>query len=347
MKDNIIIINAFPSNDNKIKMLERQISYLKKLNIPILLVSGCHVPDNIVSEVDYILINKDNEIIGKDFYYKLYNNGIFDFPYDFIQFDNTTIRYYWSNVNSTITKNIKLGFNLAKSLGYKSAFYTEDDNIWKYGSFDYIHENLTALKKGYKLSVVIGDLFKKEYPIIFTTFMFADVEYMCQNFTIPSEKEDWYDLNNIRNYKLNLAYEAVVFNLFKNKLNLINNTEESFSRLTKDGGELMEWSINDRRHSEKNLIDTFFTVMPTNINDDKNLVLHNQSHYLKSGGKNYNIKIYYDDVLFDTINLGLHTYNIRPVIGDVKEVKLIIDGYGEKLIKCDHTINHNGIYFYA
>ena len=346
MKDNIIIINAFPSNDNKIKMLEEQVSYLKKLNIPILIVSGCYVPKNIVSEVDYVLTNKDNEIIGKDFYYELYNNGIFDFPYDFTEYENSTIRHYWSNVNSTITKNIKLGFNLAKSLGYKSAFYTEDDNIWKYGSFDYIHENLSSLKKGYKLSGVIGDLGNKEYPILFTTFMFADVEYMCENFTLPSEKDTWCDLNNVRKYKLNLAYEAVVFNLFKNQLNLINNTEQSFSRLVKDGGELMEWGINDRRHSEKNLIETFFTVIPTNINDDKILVLHNKSHYLKSGSKDYEIKIYYDDVLIDTVNLQLYTYNVRPVIGNVKEIKLIIDGYGEKIIKCDHTINYNGIYFY-
>jgi hypothetical protein len=143
-----------------------------------------------------------------------------------------------------------------------------------------------------------------------------------------------------------LAYEAVVFNLFKNQLNLINNTEQSFSRLIKNGSELMEWGINDRRHTEKNLIDTFLTVMPTNINDDKILVLHNKSHYLKSGSKDYEIKIYYDDVLIDTVNLQLYTYNVRPVIGNVKEIKLIIDGYGEKIIKCDHTINYNGIYFY-
>ena len=82
MRDNIIIINAFPSNDNKIKMLEEQISYLKKLNIPILVVSGCKVPENIVNEIDYLIINKDNEIIGKDFYYNIYKSEIFDFTYD-------------------------------------------------------------------------------------------------------------------------------------------------------------------------------------------------------------------------------------------------------------------------
>ena len=106
MRDNIIIINAFPSNDNKIKMLEEQISYLKKLNIPILVVSGCKVPENIVNEIDYLIINKDNEIIGKDFYYNIYKSEIFDFTYDYISHNNDNIRYYWSNVNSTITKNI-------------------------------------------------------------------------------------------------------------------------------------------------------------------------------------------------------------------------------------------------
>ena len=75
-------------------------------------------------------------------------------------------------------------------------------------------------------------------------------------------------------------------------------------------------------------------------------MLHNQSFYLKEGAKNYNIKIYYDDVFFDTVDLEPYTYNVRSMVDGVKEVKLIISGYGEKIIKCDHTINYNGIYFY-
>ena len=346
MRDNIIIINAFPSNDNKIKMLEEQISYLKKLNIPILVVSGCKVPENIVNEIDYLIINKDNEIIGKDFYYNIYKSEIFDFTYDYISHNNDNIRYYWSNVNSTITKNIKIGFNLAKTLGYKSAFYTEDDNIWKLGSFNYINENLNALSNGYKISGVIGEFVEKEYPIIFTTFMFADVMYMCENFTLPDTKDEWYDLDNIKKYKLNLAYEAVVYHLFKDKLNLIYNTIDSCNKLIESKDDCIQWGINDRRHSEKNLIDTFFTIIPTNTTDEKKLLLHNQSFYLKEGAKNYNIKIYYDDVFFDTVDLEPYTYNVRSMVDGVKEVKLIISGYGEKIIKCDHTINYNGIYFY-
>jgi hypothetical protein len=176
--------------------------------------------------------------------------------------------------------------------------------------------------------------------------MFANVMYMCENFTLPDTKDEWYDLDNIKKYKLHLAYEALVYDLFKDKSNLIYNTKSSFDKLIEVKDDCIEWGINDRRHSEKNLIDTFFTVLPTNTTDEKLLLLHNQSFYLKEGAKNYDVKIYYDNILFDSITIHPYVYNIITIIGDVKEVKIVIDGYGEKIIKCDHTINYNGIYFY-
>ena len=51
-KNELIIINAFPKDETKIKMLERQLSYLKQLNLPILIISGCTVPEYLSNQVD-------------------------------------------------------------------------------------------------------------------------------------------------------------------------------------------------------------------------------------------------------------------------------------------------------
>ena len=147
MRNDIVIINAFPNNEEKLMLLVEQLGFLTKLGKPILLISGCAVPEFIEKKVEYLFINTENEVIGKDYSYFLSKNGIHDFAFDFFENDTMRSDFYWSNVNCTIAKNIRLGFYLAKTLGYKYALYTEDDNIWKDGSFAYIEHNLNKLKQ--------------------------------------------------------------------------------------------------------------------------------------------------------------------------------------------------------
>ena len=157
MKNDIVVINAFPNNEEKLMLLVEQLGHLTKLGKPILLISGCPVPEFIENKVEYLFINTENEVIGKDFSYFLSKNGINNFAFDFFENDYMRTDFYWSNVNCTIAKNIKLGFELAKLLGYKNVFYTEDDNIWKDGSFWYIEHNLNRLKSGeFKVADVMG-----------------------------------------------------------------------------------------------------------------------------------------------------------------------------------------------
>jgi hypothetical protein len=347
----IIIINAFPNNSNKIAILENQVDNLLGLNIPILLVSGCDVPSKIVSKVNYVLINKDNDVLEKDFSFNLAKNGINNFPYDYYDLGNLSVKFYWPNVNSTIVKNIKLGFNLAKSLGFKHALYTEDDNIWKPGSFDYVRENLDALNNNYQFGGVIGEL-DNGLPMIFTTFFFADVDFMCEEFILPDKKEDWYNIDIVKKYNLNLAFESCFYFFFKSRLDSFYNSRNSFNKLisTNENNNLFGWGIYDRRQNEKNLFNTFFTVLPTN-KDTKVLFLFNQTHYLKHGPYSYEISIFYDDTLVEKLILEPHNYFHRLVPENTQNVGLIVSGtnnIGNCIeISCDpHKVNNNGQLIY-
>lgn len=281
MKDKIIIINAYPKGLKKIGLLTEQISYLKKLNIPILLVSGCEVPEFIQKEIDYLIINTENERIEKDFYYDVKNAGIHDITYEYLDGNSYEIILYSANVNSTITKNIKLGFNLAKQLGYKRAFYTEDDNIWKDGSFNYINELYEAVDNdNYKISGVLGKVGDINTNMIFTTFFCADINFFLIKFIIPHEKKDWYNLDNIKKHALHRTYEEVFYNLLIDDLSFFYDTSDSFTNeLIQNNPENQSnvaWGVYKRYDDINYILNTYFVVLPTSDNK-KTLFLYNKN----------------------------------------------------------------------
>jgi hypothetical protein len=260
--------------------------------------------------------------------------------------DNLWAKFYWPNVNSTITKNIQLAFKTAYFLGYKTVFYTEDDNIWKEESFDYINENINVLKSNqYKLATVLGIQLPADYFIFFTTFFFANVEFMFNNFTLPNNKEEWYDLETIKKYNLNKTYEGCVYDLFKDNLDLIYNSHASFLHHQQKGD--IEWGIYDRRHSERNLINVFFTILVT-PNKEKILFLYNQTNYLKEGSKTYNVSVNFNDTLIEQTTIYPDTFYYIPVPNNIDKIKLDIENYGEKIIDCslNKVISNGEIIFY-
>ena len=126
----VIIINAFPNNEQKISLLTNQVENLKKLNLPILIISGCQIPRHIIEQIDYYIINTDNERLEKDFSYKINNMGVKGPVIEWVNYGDNGLYFHTTNVNCTIVSNIKKSFELAKSLGFKTALYTEDDNIF-------------------------------------------------------------------------------------------------------------------------------------------------------------------------------------------------------------------------
>ena len=65
--DNIIIINGFPNTEKRKDTIKEQIESFKKTNIPILLIKGCEVGDEIAKSFDYLIINKEIVKLDKSF----------------------------------------------------------------------------------------------------------------------------------------------------------------------------------------------------------------------------------------------------------------------------------------
>jgi hypothetical protein len=289
-KEKLIIINGYPNTLRKIEIVEKQLKYLKKLGYPILFISGCKIPSSILDQVDYFILNTNNEPLGKDFTYHLLHSGYPETALVYLDFENKSVDFYSGNPNNIITENIKLGFNLAKSLGYKYVFYTEDDNIFKDEALDTLNNQLNILEKTkYKLTTVIGPQVGTRYLMAFTTFFFADVNFIIENFTIPTKKEDWYNLENVSKYSLYKTYEGVFYDLVQDKLDLVLNIESEFVEIHKQG--YVEWGIVNRYQNENYLIDNYFTILP-HIDGTKHLFLFNWSSYLIEGLKPYFIKIH-------------------------------------------------------
>lgn len=341
-REKLIIINGYPNTLRKIEIVERQLSYLKELGYPILFISGCKVPSSILDQVDYFILNTNNEPLGKDFTFNLLHSGFWDASHVYMEFGNYSANFYPNVPNNIITENIKLGFNLAKSLGYKSVFYTEDDNIFKGDFLNFIKDKLTLIQENaYKVITVIGPQVQSNFMMAFTTFFFADIDFIVENFNFPIKKEDWYNPEIISKYSLHKTYEGAFYDLLSPYQDLVLNIEPEFVKLHKQ--EHIEWGIVNRYQNEKYLIDNFFLIMP-HINRDKYLVLFNWSSHLIDGPKSYSVEIYFDNELIYKPNLITSGYwVVYPIPSNIQQVTLNIEGYGQKILETSFDIiKYNG-----
>lgn len=353
MKSNIIIINSFANTDIKVGYLRSQISHFKRLNIHILVISGCDLPIDIIHDIDYLILNRGHEtddVVDRSFLYKLVNEyNINDLCFYWIQFPNfKIISYVGSSANLIITKNIIAAFNYVNVMGYKTVFYTEDDNIFKDGSFELIKNNLQLLNDNkYEVIGCFSDLDNlSNRPMVYTTFFFSNIKYFIEKFTVPTKKSDWYVKDNILKYKLHRAYEETFYSVLQDDLQNFKDILPEINELTIDKINV-DLGKTSRYQDEKFILGINFNVYVDN-NKNKYLLLHNASNTLSDGVKSYKIKIWFDSLrVFDEMMLPtVGSYHILNVPDSVLFLKLDIDGVGEKIIDCDYqNVKLNGILF--
>jgi len=343
MDKRLITINSFPSSERKLKVLEEQISYFKKLGYPILLVSGCNIPDYIISQLDYFILNTENTGLDKHYTRYLMENGFSDASFSVLDLQSISANSYNPNVNNIITQNIKLIANVAQSLGFTSVFYTEDDNVFKDLSFSIIENTLDHMNNSnYKLATIIGEQVRSAFQMAFTTFFFFDVEFFNKIFTIPSKVEEWYDLENIKKYSLYKTYEAIFYDLLAPHFDKVLNIHDEFVELVNQ--KHIDWGVFNRYQNENFIIDNYFIIVPT-WDNTKTLILYNFSWHLFEGSKEYKIKLYFDEVYINEIILSSPgVYNLFNVPENINQVVLEIEGYGKKTLDTSwEVIKNNGL----
>ena len=77
-----------------------------------------------------------------------------------------------------------------------------DDNVFNEGSFDLINNSLNMINKNE--SKMCGIQWNKNYmyDIVYTTFFITDIPFLLEIFKIPTNKDDWYDIEIVKKYKL-------------------------------------------------------------------------------------------------------------------------------------------------
>jgi len=341
---NLIIINAYPNNDYKISLLDKQLSNFKELGVKILVVSGCDVPERLRSSIDYFILNTDNIRIDKDHTYKCINElKMHDTAYWFTTFHNCSYGVYGSHVNVTICKNIKLAFKMAQMLGYKNIFYTEDDNIFKPESFDLIRDCFYQLDTNqYKLMSVIGDL--ADDKCVYTTFFAANVDFLLEKFTIPDTKEAYYNTDNIFKYKLNKPFEVSFYHVLKDNLGEIKNIKTELEEMISQNK--AEFNQSKRLDNIQWVYDNFAQVL-LDKNKNKHCVVHNTSHIISERFREtFQVEVYLDDKFISMQTLSPAVGFYFMIGSDVKKVKVKFLNKFEREIDTDcESIKYNGIFF--
>jgi hypothetical protein len=343
MKD-IIIINAYPNNDFKISLLEQQLFNFKQLGIKIMVVSGCDVPEKLRSSIDYLVINTDNIRIDKDHTYKcMLELKMKDTAYLHTMFHNCAYGAFGSHMNVTICKNIKLSIKMSQMLGYKNAFYTEDDNIFKPGSFDLIREFFSQLDNNeYKLISVIGDL--SDTKCIYTTFFATNIDFLLEKFTIPDTKEGYYDVNNIIKYRLNKPLEVSFYHILQDNIHEIRSIDVELNNLISQN--YAECNKSQRNTTREWVYDSLIKIL-VKENGLKYIIIHNLSYCIPEElRETFHVEIYFDDVIVSKEIIPPRVAFYNSISNDVKKVRVkVLDKFERELDTDYNTIKYNGIFW--
>jgi hypothetical protein len=114
----LIIISAYPENQQKEDILSKCIDKLKILEFDILIVSHCPIPSHIQNKVNYCLIDNQNILLPYELTpkYWIINNHF-----------NVTINNYGHQL--TVSTNIQNGIDFATINNYEFFLFTESDNL--------------------------------------------------------------------------------------------------------------------------------------------------------------------------------------------------------------------------
>lgn len=184
---NCILINSYTNTNHKLELLRESIKNLKKLNLDIILCSGCIVPDDILNQVEYFILSKEKLIKSAFFYKEKFNQNK---PYVCAHYFENKV-FFHDCVDLTVCRNIKLLFSIAKFYGYNNAAYLDYDTIF-FDTESYIGKYLNILNENkFKMCVV-----ESEASLTFAfhlTHFFSNVDFLLENFKLATCENDLKD----------------------------------------------------------------------------------------------------------------------------------------------------------
>ena len=174
----LIIISAYPENQQKEDILSKCIDNLKVLEFDILIVSHYPIPLHIQSKVNYCLIDNENILLPYELTPKYWNiNNNF----------NVSINNYGHQL--TVSTNIKNGIDFASINNYEFFLFTESDNLIDKLDIKKIDELSFLMSSTNKKMVFFNHLV--ENSPIYETLIFGGIpSYYQENIKLPLKVED-------------------------------------------------------------------------------------------------------------------------------------------------------------
>jgi len=177
----IIIVDAFFHDKNVLTQLTKYLSFIKKLNMPLMLVTNSNFDSSLVDSFDYIIYDSNNRLFKKE--YK--DQGIINFWYA-----NEEHKFYITEKNKqphglSVLSNLYRSTNLAKSLGYTHFYRIEYDCFIEdlKAVKEIVNEVNIQNKKGY------GYLNEDKY--LSFHMMYMELDYFTQIFPQINNEEDY------------------------------------------------------------------------------------------------------------------------------------------------------------
>lgn len=218
----IIIVDAFFHNESCLDTFNTYLSFIKKLDIPIMLVTNSNFDIKLLDDVNYVLYDKQNKLFKKEYP---------DTDVIFIWYGDQ--HKYFSIQNKALQKhglsvlsNLYHSTNLAKSLGFTHFFRIEYDCIIK--NVDPVNEIIKQTflnnKKGY--------IYVNENRFISFQMWYFELDYFTSIFPPLNSEEDYIEIKKSFGSQEGsfMIAEEFIYNLIKNSLDslIVKNAPELF-----------------------------------------------------------------------------------------------------------------------
>jgi FkbM family methyltransferase len=202
----IIIVDAFFHDVSVLTQLKKYLSFIKKLDLPLMLVTNSEFDSSLIKEFDYILYDTNNRLFEpkSNISYELTNLYFGNSSYEFTVGINGDQKHGLS-----VLSNLYHSTNLAKSLGYTHFYRIECDCFIENLDpvKDIINQVKNSNKKGY--GYLNGNYFSFQ-------LFYMELEYFTKNFPQINNEQDYYNFIPNWTQKDWLSAEEFITEMIKN-----------------------------------------------------------------------------------------------------------------------------------
>ena len=202
----IIIVDAFFHDKQCLNTFKKYLSFIKKLNLPIMLVTNSKFDASLIDDIDYIVYDSNNRLFSKK--YNDLDDIVFWFSNDKYYISLGTPGYQKHGLS--VLSNLYHSTNLAKSLGYTHFYRIEYDcNIEKIDKVKDIIDEVTFQNKK-------GLVYINENKFVSYQIWYFELEYFTKNFSKINNEDDYIDAKRKFNYNKDfVSAEEFIYNMIK------------------------------------------------------------------------------------------------------------------------------------